>query len=48
MAVRNNWLVMGEPVNRAMLLGDQAIPAAVALRRHAADAVRIFLAAYRR
>jgi AcrR family transcriptional regulator len=41
-----NWLVMGEPVNRAMLLGDEAIPAASALRRHAADAVRVFLAAY--
>ena len=42
-----NWLVMGEPVNRAMLLGDQAIPAAAALRRHAADAVRVFIAAYK-
>lgn len=41
-----NWLVMGEPVNRAMLLGDQTIPAAAALRRHAADVVRVFLAAY--
>jgi AcrR family transcriptional regulator len=41
-----NWLVMGEPVNRAMLLGDNAIPAASTLRRHAADAVRVFLAAY--
>ena len=41
-----NWLVMGEPVNRAMLLGDRAIPPAAALRRHAADAVRVFLAAY--
>ena len=43
-----NWLVMGEPVNRAMLLGDEAIPAAAALRRHAASAVRVFLAAYGR
>jgi AcrR family transcriptional regulator len=41
-----NWLVMGEPVNRAMLLGDPAIPGSAALRRHAADAVRVFLAAY--
>lgn len=41
-----NWLVMGEPVNQAMLLGDAAIPGAAALRRHAADAVRVFLAAY--
>ena len=31
-----NWLVMGDPVNRAMLLGDDAIPSRAALRRHAA------------
>lgn len=43
-----NWLVMGEPVNRAMLLGDGAIPGPVALRAHAADGVRVFLAAYGR
>lgn len=41
-----NWLIMGEPVNNAMLLGDEAIPDPAALRRHAADAVRVFLAAY--
>lgn len=41
-----NWLVMGEPVNRAMLLGDDAIPPASALHRHASDAVRVFMAAY--
>jgi len=41
-----NWLIMGEPVNRAMLLGDTAIPGPAALRRHAADGVRVFLAAY--
>jgi TetR/AcrR family transcriptional repressor of mexJK operon len=41
-----NWLVMGEPVNNAMLLGDQAIPNAKALRRHAEESVRIFLSAY--
>lgn len=41
-----NWLVMGEPVNQAMLLGDAAIPTAAALRRHAAGAVRVFFAAY--
>jgi AcrR family transcriptional regulator len=41
-----NWLVMGEPVNRAMLLGDASIPTAAALRRHAAAGVRVFLAAY--
>jgi len=41
-----NWLVMSEPLNRIMLLGDEAIPKAGELRRHAKDAVRVFLAAY--
>jgi TetR/AcrR family transcriptional repressor of mexJK operon len=41
-----NWLVMADPLNRAMLLGDEAIPAPAALRRHTADGVRVFLAAY--
>ena len=41
-----NWLVMAEPLNRAMLLGDQAIPTDAELRRHAAVGVRVFLAAY--
>ncbi len=41
-----NWLVMGEPVNDAMLIGDQAIPGAAALKTHAREAGRIFLAAY--
>jgi AcrR family transcriptional regulator len=41
-----NWLIMGEPLNRVMLLGDVAIPTAPALRRHAAAGVRMFLAAY--
>lgn len=41
-----NWLVMSAPLNAAMLLGDDAIPKPAALRRHAAEAVRIFLAAY--
>lgn len=45
-ATHFNWLVMGEPVNKAMLLGDAAIPNAAALRRHAGDAVSVFLAAY--
>ncbi len=43
-----NWLVMADPLNRAMLLGDNAIPDADELRRHAAEGVRIFLAAYGR
>ena len=41
-----NWLVMGEPTNDAMMLGDGAIPKPKALRAHADEAVRIFLAAY--
>ncbi|RJF85928.1 TetR/AcrR family transcriptional regulator [Sphingomonas cavernae] len=41
-----NWLIMGDPVNRAMLLGDAAVPASPALRRHAREAVRVFMAAY--
>lgn len=45
-ATHFNWLVMGEPLNRAMLLGDAAIPADADLRAHAAAAVRVFLAAY--
>lgn len=41
-----NWLVMSEPLNRAMLLGDDAIPKPAVLRRHVAESVRVFLAAY--
>jgi AcrR family transcriptional regulator len=41
-----NWLVMSEPLNKAMLLGDEAIPKAATLRRHTAECVRVFLAAY--
>jgi AcrR family transcriptional regulator len=41
-----NWLIMGEPLNRAMLLGDEAIPKPAELRRHAAAGVRMFLASY--
>lgn len=41
-----NWLIMGEPLNRAMLLGDEAIAKPAELRRHAAAGVRVFLASY--
>ncbi len=41
-----NWLVMGEPVNRAMLLGDEAVPDRAVIEAHCAEAVRIFLAAF--
>ncbi len=46
-ATHFNWLVMGAAVNRAMLLGDDAIPSTEILHRHAVDGVRVFLAAYR-
>lgn len=42
------WLVIGEPVNRALLLGDDAVPSARALRAHAERAAEVFLAAYER
>ncbi|MER9298625.1 TetR/AcrR family transcriptional regulator C-terminal domain-containing protein [Mesorhizobium sp. M0621] len=41
-----NWLIMGEPLNSAMLLGDESIPNPATLRRHAAAGVRVFLASY--
>jgi AcrR family transcriptional regulator len=47
-AAHFNWLVMAAPVNRAMLLGDEAIPGPAELDRFADGAVRVFLSAYRR
>ncbi|HWM08307.1 MAG TPA: TetR/AcrR family transcriptional regulator [Solirubrobacteraceae bacterium] len=47
-AAHFNWLVMAAPVNRAMLLGDDAIPTASELDRYAEGGVRAFLAAYGR
>ena len=38
-----NWLVMSAPLNRAMLLGDKAIPSAAELHKHASESVRLFL-----
>jgi TetR/AcrR family transcriptional regulator, mexJK operon transcriptional repressor len=46
-ATQFNWLVMGEPVNRAMLLGDGVIPGPAERRQHVVGAVQMFLAAYR-
>ena len=43
-----NWLIMAAPLNQAMLLGDAAIPKPAQLRSHAAEGVRVFLAAYGR
>lgn len=45
-AAQFNWLVMSAPLNRAMLLGDEAIPEADELRQHAASSVAVFMAAY--
>jgi AcrR family transcriptional regulator len=45
-AAHFNWLVMSDALNRAMLLGDDAIPKPAELRRQAAEGVRVFLAAY--
>lgn len=46
-AAQFNWLVMAGPMNEAMLLGDAAVPTPAELRRHAAESVRVFLAAHR-
>ena len=47
-ATQFNWLIMSAPLNRAMLLGDGAIPSSKELREHATECVRMFLAAYSR
>lgn len=41
-----NWLVMGDAVNRAMLLGDEALPSDDELNDLAERGVAVFLAAY--
>jgi TetR/AcrR family transcriptional regulator, mexJK operon transcriptional repressor len=46
-AAHFNWLIMSAPVNQAMLLGSDAIPAPADLNRVADAGVRAFLAAYR-
>jgi TetR/AcrR family transcriptional repressor of mexJK operon len=45
-AAQLNWLVMGEPLNDAMLLGDDAVPTRAKRRAHVRRAVATFLAAY--
>jgi AcrR family transcriptional regulator len=45
-AAQLNWLVMGGPLNEAMLLGDDAVPSAATRRAHVRRAVATFLAAY--
>jgi TetR/AcrR family transcriptional repressor of mexJK operon len=46
-AAHFNWLIMSAPVNRAMILGLDEIPAPAELDRFADAGVRAFLAAYR-
>jgi len=41
-----NWLIMSNPLNRAMLLGDDEPPAPTEIERYAETGVRAFLAAY--
>lgn len=42
-----NWLIMSEPLNAAMLLGESGPPSRSSINRWADQAVRTFLAAYR-
>jgi TetR/AcrR family transcriptional repressor of mexJK operon len=41
-----NWLIMGAPLNQAMLLGHDTAPTTRQVNRWADDGVRTFLAAY--
>ncbi len=43
-----NWLIMSEPMNRAMLLGDDDAPSRSSIKKWADQAVQTFLAAYGR
>lgn len=45
-ATQLNWLVMGAPINDAMLLGDQAVPVGDRRRAYVRRAVATFMAAY--
>ncbi|MFF2273665.1 TetR/AcrR family transcriptional regulator [Agromyces sp. NPDC058136] len=45
-AAQLNWLVMGEPVNRAMLLGDDAIPTPDEIEAQVDSALDVFFAAF--
>ena len=41
-----NWLLLGDPVNRVMMLGNDAIPGPEDIERQAAAAVATFLASF--
>ena len=46
-AAQFNWLIMSDPINQAMLLGPDGIPAPADINRLADAGVRAFLRAYR-
>ena len=46
-AIHFNWLIMSAPLNQAMLLGGDELPAPANLERHADSGVGVFLAAHR-
>lgn len=41
-----NWLLMGDPVNRVMMLGNEALPTPAEIKRQVAAAIATFLAAF--
>jgi len=45
-ATQFNWLIMGEPVNRAMFYVDEKPMSSARRKAHIASGVRLFLAAY--
>jgi TetR/AcrR family transcriptional regulator, mexJK operon transcriptional repressor len=45
-AAQLNWLLMGEPINRVMMLGNEAIPTEAEIKRHTKAAIATFLAAF--
>jgi AcrR family transcriptional regulator len=45
-AAHFNWLIMSAPINQAMLLGPDKLPAPAELQRYADGGVHAFLAAY--
>lgn len=42
------WLLLGEPINRALLLGEDAIPSPRSIRMHAEHVAAVFMRAYGR
>lgn len=42
------WLLLGEPMHRALLLGEEAIPSDRSIRAHAQHVAAVFMRAYGR